>query len=314
MSHIVNKQPVFLIAPVRSGSTFLQLMLDSHPNITNPGECDFLVNQVADNGAYPNMRDYQEWLKFDRIFLDKRLVIDASMDYANLVDSFINQMQQPDAVLVMNVHHHFYRIPAVFPQAKYIHLIRDGRDVARSCIGMGWVGNVYYGIDIWLNAEIAWDKLKKTLHPSQYLEIKYEDLLDDVEYGLGEICQFIGYKYSKNMMDYASRTTYSLPDKSLSYQWKKKYSRSDLSLVENKAGYMLLNRGYALSGAPLDGPDLLEKIKLYIQNKQHRIRHQITMYGFSLFFQYYLAKCLGLSVWEKLLKTRINAADVKTLK
>lgn len=314
MTDFVNKQSVFLIAPVRSGSTLLQLMLDSHPNIVNPGECDFLFDEVADDGTPPEIGHYQKWLKFNRIFLEKKLDVDPSMGFTDLVDSFVNQMQQPGAIIVMNVHRHFYRIPKIFPNAKYIHLIRDGRDVARSCIGMGWVGSVYYGIDIWRDAETAWDRLKETLHPSQYLEIKYEDLLEHIEFGLGEICQFLGLEYSKSMMDYATKSAYSLPDKSLSYQWKTKYNKRELSLVESKAGEMLFNRGYELSGVPICGPSLIEKINLYIQNKRFRVMHQISVYGFSLFFQYYLARNLGLSLWERSLITRINAVDIKMLK
>lgn len=314
MTETLNIQPFFLIAPVRSGSTFLQLMLDSHPNIVNPGECDFLFSEVTDDGTAPDIDQYQEWLEFDRIFLDKKLDVDPSIGYPQLIDSFVNQMQQPGSALVMNVHHHFYRIPKVFPHAKYIHLIRDGRDVARSCIGMGWVGNVYYGIDIWRDAETAWDRLKETLQPFQYLEIKYEDLLEDVESGLGQICQFLGLEYSKSMMDYASKSTYSLPDKSLSYQWKTKCSGRELSLVESKVGQMLLNREYELSGVAICGPNLIERIKLYIQNKWFRVMHQISKYGFALFFQNYLAINFGTSSWKRSLKLRINAADAKTLK
>lgn len=314
MSNIIYNQPVFLLSSVRSGSTLLRLMLDSHPNIANPGECDFLFDEIADNGTPPDVEHYLEWLKFNRIFLGKKINVDPSMDYANLVGSFVNQMKQPESVLVMNIHRHFYRIPKIFPHAKYIYLIRDGRDVARSCIGMGWVGNVYYGIDIWRDAEIAWDRLKNTLQPSQYLEIKYEELLENIDFGLRQICHFLGLAYSNSMMDYASTSTYALPDRSLCYQWKTKYSRRELSLVESKAGKMLLNRGYELSGVSISEISLIEKIILYFQNKWFRVMYQISAYGFPLFFQYYLARKLGISAWEKSLQTRKNAADIKMLK
>lgn len=314
MINTVDRQLVFLVAAERSGSTLLRLMLDSHPNIVNPGECDFLFDEVADDGTPPDIDRYHEWLKADRIFLAKELDVDTSMDYSGLVTSFVNQMQRPGSVIVMNVHRHFYRIPKIFPHAKYIHLNRDGRDVARSCIGMGWAGNVYYGIDTWVEAETAWDRLKETLQPAQYLEIKYEDLLENVELGLGKICQFLGHEYSKRMMDYASRSTYSLPDKSLSYQWKTKYSRRELSLVESKAGEILLNRGYELSGVSVCGPSMIEKMRLCIQNKWFRVMYQIKVYGFPLFFQNYLARKLGISPWEKSLKIRRNAITAKMLK
>jgi hypothetical protein len=309
-----NNQPVFLVAPVRSGSTFLRLMLDSHPNITNPGECDFLFDRIADDGSLPEVGGYLEWFRLDRSYDAYKLDVDPAMDYKGLINSFVRQFERPGKVLVMNTHRHFYHVPIIFPRAKYIHLLRDGRDVARSCINMGWFGNTYYGIDIWCEAENAWDKLKDALHPAQYMEIKYEDLLEDIELGLGNICQFLGLEYSKVMMEYASKTTYSLPDKKLSYQWKSKYKIRELSLVESKAGKMLLDRGYELSGASISGPDLAEKISLYLQNKYMRVKSQISIYGLSLFIQSYLARKLGIYSWSKSLKPRINAADIKTLK
>jgi hypothetical protein len=309
-----NKEPAFLISSVRSGSTLLRLMLDSHPEIVNPGEFDFLFDKVADNGASPDITQYHEWLSTNRIFQALKLDIDPSLDYTNLINSFVMQVQKPDCVLMLTVHRHFYRIPKIFPRSKYIHLIRDGRDVAKSCIGMGWVGNVYYGIDFWNEAEVAWDRLKETLPPSQYLEIKYEYLIENSELVLGQICQFLGFDYSNRMMDYASKSTYSLPDRNLRYQWKTKYNRRELSLVESKAGELLVNRGYELSGVYISGPSLIEKMQLHLQHKSFRTIKQISRYGFLLFFQSYLARKIGIKSWERSLKARINAIEVKGLK
>lgn len=314
MTRIDNVESVFLISSVRSGSTVLRLMLDFHPKIVNPGEFDFLFDKMADDGTPPDIKEYQEWLKHNRIFLALGLDVDPSKDYISLIHSFVRQKYKPDSILVMNVHRHFYRIPKIFPQAKYIHLVRDGRDVARSCIGMGWVGNTYYGIDIWYEAEAAWDRLRQNLHPSQYLEVKYEQLIDDIELGLGKICKFLGLEYTSKMLDYASNSTYSLPDKSLVNQWKTKYNKRELSLVESKAGAMLVSRGYELSGVLISGPSLIERIMLFTRHKSSRAVGQISAYGFSLFFQNYLARKLGFTSWQGLIQTRINEIDVKTLK
>ena len=309
-----TNQPVFLVAPVRSGSTVLRLMLDSHPDITNPGECDFLFDRIADDGSLPEVGSYLEWFRLDRSYDAYKLDVDPAMDYKSLINSFVRQFERPGKVLVMNIHRHFYHVPIIFPHAKYIHLLRDGRDVARSCVNMGWFGSTYYGIDIWCEAENAWDKLRDSLHPSQYMEIKYEDLLENVELGLREICQFLGLEYSQNMLDYASNSTYSAPDKNLCYQWKRKYKKRELSLVESKAGKLLLDRGYELSGVTISRPNLIEKICLYVLNKYMRVKFQISIYGLSLFIQSYLARKLGITSWSKSLKPRINAADIKTLK
>jgi len=309
-----NNSPVFIVAPVRSGSTLLRLMLDSHPIITNPGECDFLFDLISDDGQYPDVNVYHEWLSLNRIFQSKKLKVDENLNYPELMNSFIKQFSHDNTVLSLNVHRHFHRIPKVFSNARYIHLLRDPRDVARSCMRMGWVGNVYYGIDIWEEAEKSWGHLKKTLPSSQYIEIKYENLLDDIEKGLTIICEFLGVEYSKGMMDYAKDSTYDLPNKNLCYQWKTKYSKRELQLVEGRVSKMLLARGYELSGYSSIQPSSFEKFILMIKNKTFRIRHQINKYGLRLYVKKTIANKLGISRWRNECVHRINVIDIKGLK
>ena len=309
-----TKEIVFIVAPVRSGSTFLRLMLNSHPNITNPGECDFLFDLVSDDGEYPNINVYQDWLSLNRIYKAKNLTIDEKLNYSELMLSFVEQMDVENSVLSMNIHHNLYRIPKVFSNACYIHLLRDPRDVARSCIGMGWVGNVYYGIDIWLEVEKSWDELKKSLKPNQYIEIKYEDLLNDIESGLTKICNFLGLEYSEKMLDYAKQSSYDLPNKNLSYQWKKKYSKRELQLVEGKISEMLLARDYELSGHVFVKPGIFERFNLMLENKIFRIKYQIKAYGFGLYAKNFLAKLLDLNSWKTECKQRINEIHINGLK
>ena len=136
---------IFVCGALRSGSSLTHLMLDSHPQIKNPGEFDFLFDKITDEGVFPQINEYHEWLSSHRIFMSKSLVIDKMLSFPELIDSFINQLNESEHLLALNVHRGFDRIHYLFPNAKYIHLIRDPRDVARSSIGMGWAGNVYYG-------------------------------------------------------------------------------------------------------------------------------------------------------------------------
>lgn len=306
--------PIFIVAPVRSGSTFLRLMLNSHPNILNPGECDFLFEKIDDEGNFPDVSSYHEWLSQDRIFQAKELDINKKLTYSELMNSFVQQMERKNEKLSMNLHHNFIRVPSVFPKAKYIHLLRDPRDVARSCIGMGWVGNVYHGVDVWIKAEKSWDDLKENLNSEQYLEVKYENILENFEKELTSICEFIGVEYTNSMLDYAKNSTYELPDKNLSYQWKKKYSKRELQLVESKVSTMLLNRGYELSEHAKYRPSILEVLKLMLENKLFRIKVQIKVYGLALYIKNYLSKKLNILSWQKECKSQMNKIQVKGLK
>jgi LPS sulfotransferase NodH len=306
--------PVFLVGSVRSGSTFLRLMLDAHPFITNPGECDFLIDLVDDGGRYPSLDEYHRFLAANRIFLAKGLAVDVSHSYPALMRSFLDQFQRDDAVLVMNLHRHFHRVPRVFPEARYIHLIRDPRDVARSCMAMGWAGNAYRGVDIWVEAERSWDRLKNGLREDQYLEIRYEDLLDDIEAGLARICHFLGLEYSARMLDYAANSTYGQPDKNLSQQWKTKYSAHELRLVEGRLGQVLVDRGYESSGHEPCHPGVIERLLLLANDKRYRIGHRINRYGFALYLKNLVASYSGLRDLQHACQRQINLIDLQHLK
>lgn len=310
----VESRPVFVVGPVRSGSTFLRLMLDSHPGIANPGECDFLFDMVSDSGGFPLVTEYLDWLSSNRIYQAKQLVASADLAYGELMQSFVAQMRPAGKVLAMNVHRHFHRIPKVFPNARYIRLLRDPRDVARSCIGMGWVGHVYYGVDIWIDAEDSWQKLKSSIAPESYLEIRYEDLVADVRTGLSAICRFLELEYSDEMMQYSSRSTYAAPDRSLSYQWKKKYSPRELQLVEGKLGDRLAALGYESGGHGTGRPGFFERIGLYLSHRRYRAEYQIKRYGIGLYIEHALAGRVGSKAWRQSTQQRKNRIDIRHLK
>ena len=50
---------------------------------------------------------------------------------------------------------------------RYIHLLRDPRDVALSTILMGLAGNTYLGVDLWVETEKSWDQLASKLQRSR---------------------------------------------------------------------------------------------------------------------------------------------------
>ncbi len=306
--------PVFIVGAERSGSTLLRLMLDSHPQISNPGECDFLFDKVGDQGEFPEMQSYLDWLSSDRIFQAKHLQVDTALPYIQLIQSFIAQFRSGESLLTMNVHRDFHRIPYVIPDARYVHLLRDPRDVARSCIGMGWVGHVYYGVDIWADAENSWLQLKNKISEDHYFEIKYEDLVNDVESGLSAICNFLGVEYSNEMLNYVNRSSYSLPDKRLSYQWKNKYTTRELQLVEGKVSHLICAMGYELSGHSPAKPGFAEKIMLYLRNKRFCISYRIKRYGFRLYLENLFASRIGTEEWRRSCERKRNRVDVLHLK
>jgi Sulfotransferase family len=305
--------PVFIVGPVRSGSTVFRLMLDSHPEISNPGEFDFFFDMIGESGQYPDVHTYLEWLSINRFF-PSYLEIDSDLVYPELIGSFSNQLSIHGQVLTMNVHRNFHLIPYVFPKARYIRLLRDPRDVARSCIGMGWAGHVYYGVDTWIAAEKSWQQLRSGLNVDQYMQIKYEDLMNDVESELEKVCTFLGVDYSDRMLSYASTSTYDLPDKRLCYQWKRKYTKRELQLVESKVSNYLEGIGYELGGYGSASPGLMEKIYLYFEHRKKRASHHIQRYGLRLYVANALANRFGIKQLQRYCRLQKNVIDLAVAK
>jgi len=308
------KQLVFMCGSLRSGSSLVHLMLDHHPKIQNPGEFDFLFDQVSDDGLFPNVDFYHSWLATHRIFQSKSLVIDTSLTYEELIVSFVQQLALSNSILVLNIHRSFHRIPFLFPDAKYIHLIRDPRDVARSSIAMGWAGNVYYGVDHWLATEKDWKQLEDKVQENQFIQLRFEELILSPERELTLVCDFIGVSYSQKMMVYADNSSYSKPDTSLVNQWKRKLSIRDVQYVELKASELMGSLGYELSSDLKIFIGVMELCRLKIDNRVFRVRFSINRYGLLLYFRELFARLLKLKEFRKKVMIKMNEIDSTLLK
>ena len=143
----------FIVGVGRSGTTLLRLMLDAHPDLAIPGETHFLLDLLAQNENGPAR---------DRIF---RAMIEAPT-WPNLAVSestFKAALDEVEPFSVPDAIRTFYRLYAqrfgkdrwgdktppyrscmtgiqqLLPEAYFIHIIRDGRDVALSYRGL-WFG------------------------------------------------------------------------------------------------------------------------------------------------------------------------------
>ena len=306
--------PVFLVGSERSGTTLLRLMLDHHPEIAFEKEFDFVVTQVSDSGAFPQLDSYLEWIATVR---NADFAIDRSLDYPGLVDDFLRQKQAASGgkpYVGATLHRNFDRLRFVWPQARYIHLVRDPRDVARSVVQKGWAGNIYQASEFWIAAESCWDSLAGHLAPDRAIEIHYEDLVMRTEPVLTDICRFVGVEYSEQMLEYrADAPQYPPPDPTLVAQWKTKLSSQDVATVELRSARLLERRGYERSGRPLPKVGPLKHKVLLIDARLRRLRTRVDTFGLRLVALDLLGRRLGIQPLAVRAQRRINAIDQRLI-
>jgi hypothetical protein len=273
---------VFICGALRSGTSLLHLVLDAHPEIANPGEFDFLFDGLTDLNEEPCVEKYTDFLNKNRIFQSKKLDINPSVSsYRDLINDLINQIKSR-GVLSLNIHRNFDVAEYYFPHAKFLHVLRDPRDVSLSSIRMGWAGNAYHAVDHWVAAEKSWEKLASRASPNHLHEVKFEEFISDAKPILTKICHFLGVQYKPQMLNYHKDSTYDPIDVSLIEQWKKLAPSREIELIEAKAKGLIQRRGYELSFVDPRLPNMYEKFVLFLTNRIYRYRFSIRRYGLFL--------------------------------
>lgn len=295
----------------------LRLMLDSHPRIAWLNEFEYAVDRISENGAYPDVASYIEFLETVRSFQQNKFEIDPSLTYSELVNGFLEQKSRRAGgaeIVGATVHRRFDLLRHIWPDARFIHIVRDPRDVARSVVNMGWFGNVWKGIEFWIEAERRWERFGAILPEDRFIEVRYESLIADSERELRRICAFLGVEFDRMMYDYARRTTYDLPDPTLARQWQEKMSDRDIGLVEERVGDMLTTRGYQQAGVPRIRTTPLLRIRLRLHSRAARTLFRLRRYGFGIVAGGYIASRMGLNAWRKRILHEANAIDAAYLK
>jgi hypothetical protein len=311
---VASSEPItFLCAAARSGTTLLRIMLNGNPALKKVWEMDWLFDY--DDPADP--RDYIRRITLDRVFQGAGLAIKPGLTTTELVRDLVAQTLEPGKVTVINVHRRFENILDVYPDARFIHLIRDPRDVARSVVAMGWAGNAYYGVEHWICAERSFGAVEGRLGGGAHERVHtlhFRDLILDAERALAAICVFLGVPYTDNMLRNLESSTYAAPDPRLVDQWKTKASPEEVALVEARAADLMRARGYALPAEAPAPPGRLKRWRLALDHKIGRLRFAVQRYGVILPSLEVLGRRLQLRPLEERARRKIDMIDARYLK
>jgi Sulfotransferase family len=166
----------------------------------------------------------------------------------------------PDYVL------HIERIKRDLPNALFLHIVRDGRDIALSLKKMGgfrpfpWSSNAR-GL---LETAVYWEWMVRKgqhygrMYPDSYLEVHYEELVNEPKKALAAVSQFIDQDLDYDHIQQAgvgrvkeSNSSF-LGEPELGRQnpvnrWKERLSHEDVVAIEALVGGCLEDVGYPLT-------------------------------------------------------------------
>jgi hypothetical protein len=270
----------FFVGSGRSGTTLLRAMVDSHPEVAVPDEVAFVIRLSRPHRAvqYGWPRRFDAAACTDLIVADssfRRWPVTEAEARAAIADppaaSFADTVRRLYALVAASQGkaryadktpmHVLYlpRLARLFPEARFVHLIRDGRDVALSYQSVAW------GPTTVPEAAIRWRRSVRRgrrdghrLGPERYREIRYEDLVANPERVLRAVCAFLELDWDNSMVQYHERADaviaatrfpgahqrLLLTPKPGLRDWRTEMAPTDVESFEAIAGQLLDELGY----------------------------------------------------------------------
>jgi len=143
-------------------------------------------------------------------------------------------------------------VNAMFPRAKVIHCVRDGRDVILSTFQTQFgARTVYHAAREWdhyIRSGMRW--LGELFGPERYLEIKYEDRLLAPKAAIERIASFIGVPPSADALAAWLDAHEKNPRKANLNKWRQQMTSRQIAVFEAVAGRTLYELGYDSGGEP----------------------------------------------------------------
>ena len=121
----------------------------------------------------------------------------------------------------------------LFPELRFVNVIRDGRDVAASLIAVGWLTDAREALGWWEERMLRGHQQLAALPAGSLLDVRFERLLiDDREGGLQELYRFMGWEEDDAMRRFFNRRM--APEEAHVGRWETDFSGRERELVASQ--------------------------------------------------------------------------------
>jgi hypothetical protein len=294
----------------RSGTTLLRSLLNNHPDIAVPAETDFVIGAWTHRGRWsdlrrsPDRRRLAEWIldtpgrggkrirarRFSRDeALERVLAAPPTLGsalaalfamYAEAKDKPRWGDKRPAYAVYLDA------VFALFPDAQFVHLVRDPRAAAESLMRTPWYAQ--RGAAALSPAVAGWeysmrrvDRFATALRPDQLLDVRYEDLVRDPRDELRRICEFAGLRAGRAVEKMLVRPrggaltegwheNVAAPvNPGLADSWRERLALHQIALVEHAVGPYLDRFGY-VRDERIDVPPRRSDVRRLTANRARR--------------------------------------------
>jgi hypothetical protein len=269
-----HRCPVFVLGHSRSGTSLMCRLLRDHLRINFGSESQFIVRYHQRLTRYGDLAEERRlrWLLDDlsreRFFARSRqnfgfvFDIDRAMraieprTYAGALRGIFEQFAASQGMVRWGDKTPEYcrnlpLIHSLFPDAQFVHVVRDGRAVAHSAFKMGFgPKNAYEAALEWARTLADVERFRDTLPPAQFLQVRYEDLLGDPTTTMANIAAFLGVENHTEVAEVASPHLRAWVRQDNASKWKQQLSWREIECFEAFAGTELAAYGYGLQFRP----------------------------------------------------------------
>jgi hypothetical protein len=318
--------PLFIVGISRSGTKLLRDLLNNHSRISMPEiESKFIPLFYRRFGQWDETRFREQFELFFKYFAraqfyemmkDKGITIDIDTwreqverwTFGGVIEALFKMLARGESekktIWGDKTPSYLLSIPllkTLFPRAKFIHIIRDVRDICISA-RKAWKRNIYFTAQRWSDYINRCRKDAASHAAGDYIEITYEELTADPGAVLEQLCGFLGIHYEHHMpvLTFSSEEFGDAKGKTEvihdnTQKWKTQLSAAQAGKIEAICAPLLQDLGYPLAVPAPAGrpPKRLNRLRWYfnyIPESLYFLRTHTREHGFKKTFRAFLRK------------------------